>query len=107
MNSQDRLVYERFSKMAVAARPMEEPEHCLQVRPPSPRVPFYGFMGNVRYRQFLMALPQTENFRFRSGCRKECTLVRQTFHIPIWRTHRVGSSTIIGDIDTMRKAGLA
>ena len=54
-----------------------------------------------------MALPETENFRFRSGCRKERTLVRQTFHIPIRRTHRVGSSTIIRDIDAMRKAGLA
>ena len=29
------------------------------------------------------------------------------FHIPIRRTHRVGSSTVIGDIDAMRKAGLA
>jgi hypothetical protein len=54
-----------------------------------------------------MVLPETEILRFRSGCRKECTLVRQTFHIPIWRTHRVDSSTIIGDIDAMRKAGLA
>jgi hypothetical protein len=44
---------------------------------------------------------------FRSGCRKERTLVRQKFDIPIWRTHRVGSSTIIGDIDAIRKAGLA
>jgi hypothetical protein len=54
-----------------------------------------------------MPLPVTEIFRFRSGCRKERALVRQNFHIPIWRTHRVGSSTIIGDIDSMRKAGLA
>jgi hypothetical protein len=54
-----------------------------------------------------MPLPETENFRFRSGCRKERTLVRQMFHFPIWRTHRVCSSTIIGDIDAMRKAGLA
>jgi hypothetical protein len=54
-----------------------------------------------------MPLPETEIFRFRSGCRKERTLVRQTFHIPVWRTHRVDSSTIIGDIDGMRKAGLA
>ena len=56
-----------------------------------------------------MPLPETENYRFRSGCRKERTLVRQTFHTPIWRTHRVriGSSSIIGDIDAMRKAGLA
>ncbi len=46
-------------------------------------------------------------FRFRSGCRQERTLVRKTFHIHIWRSHRVGSSTIIGDIDGMRKAGLA
>jgi hypothetical protein len=29
------------------------------------------------------------------------------FYIPIRRTHRVGSSTVIGDIDAMRKAGLA
>ena len=72
-----------------------------------PRVPFYGFMGNVCQRQFVIALPQTETLRFRSGCRKERTLVRQTFHIPIWRTHRVGSSTIIRDIDAIRKAGLA
>ena len=64
-------------------------------------------MGNVRYSQFLTALPETEIFRFRSGCRKEHTLVRQTFHIPIWRAHRIGSSTIIEDIDAMRKAGLA
>ena len=64
-------------------------------------------MGNVRLRQFLMPLPETEKFRFCSGCGKERTLVRQTFHIPIWSTHRVGSSTIIGEIDAMRKAGLA
>ena len=52
---------------------------------------------------------ETELFRFRSGCWEKRTLVRQTFHfhIPIWSTHHVGSSTIIGDIDTMRKAGLA
>ena len=54
-----------------------------------------------------MPLPETENFRFRSGCRKEHTLVCQTVRIPIWRAHRVGSSTIIGEIDAMRKAGLA
>jgi hypothetical protein len=34
-------------------------------------------------------------------------LVRQTFRIPIWKTYCVGSSTIIDDIDDMRKAGLA
>jgi hypothetical protein len=34
-------------------------------------------------------------------------LVCQSFHIPTWRTYCVGSSTIIGDIDAMRKAGLA
>jgi hypothetical protein len=34
-------------------------------------------------------------------------LVRQIFHIPIWRTYFIGSSTIIGDIDALRKAGLA
>jgi len=56
---------------------------------------------------FLMPRPETENFRFLSGCREERTLVRQIFHIPIWRTHRLGSSTIIGDIDAMRKAGFA
>ena len=56
---------------------------------------------------FFMLLPETEIPRFRSGCRKECTLVRQTFRVPIRGTHRVGSSTIIGDIDAMRKAGLA
>ena len=56
---------------------------------------------------FFLAFPETEIFRFRSGCRKERTLARQTFHIPIWRIHRVDSSTIIGDIDAMRKAGLA
>jgi hypothetical protein len=55
---------------------------------------------------FLMPLPETEIFRFCSGCRKERTLVRQTFHAPIQGTHRVGSSTIIRDIDAMRKAGL-
>jgi hypothetical protein len=27
--------------------------------------------------------------------------------MPVWRTHRVRSSTIIGDVDAMRKAGLA
>ena len=54
-----------------------------------------------------MPIPETEIFRFRSRCRKERTFVRKTFHIPIWRTHHVGSSTIIGDIDGMRKAGLA
>jgi hypothetical protein len=112
--------------MAVAARPMEEPEHCLQV--PPPRVCGMVPSGQHVYSEWKaseapgsllwvhgkrpltpipMPLPETENFRFRSGCRKERTLVRQTFHIPIWRTHRVGSSTIIGDIDVMRKAGLA
>src|SRR6266849_2915447 len=54
-----------------------------------------------------MFLPETKNFRFRSWCREERTLVRQTYHIPIWRTHHVGSSTIIEDVDGMRKAGLA
>jgi hypothetical protein len=54
-----------------------------------------------------MALPETEHVRFRSGCRKEHTLVRQTFHITVWKADRVGSSTIIEDIDAMRKAGLA
>src|ERR1700733_7686666 len=54
-----------------------------------------------------MPLPETDIFRFRSGGRKERTLVCQTFHIPICRTYHVGSSTIIGDIDDMRKAGLA
>jgi len=53
-----------------------------------------------------MPLPETEIFRFRSGGRKERTLVSQAFHIPIWRTNHIGSSTIIGDIDDMRKAGL-
>jgi hypothetical protein len=33
--------------------------------------------------------------------------VNFSFYIPIRRTHRVGSSTIIGNIDAMRKAGLA
>jgi hypothetical protein len=55
----------------------------------------------------LLPLPETEIFRFRSGCREERTLVCQNFHIPVWRTHHVGSSTIIGDIDVMRKVGLA
>jgi hypothetical protein len=53
-----------------------------------------------------MVLPETEHVVFRSGCRKERTVVRQTFHIFIWRAHCVGSSTIIEDIDGMRKAGL-
>jgi NACHT domain len=56
---------------------------------------------------FRMPLPKTETFRFCSGCRKERTLVRQPLYIPIRRTHHVGSSTIIGDVDAMRKAGLA
>jgi hypothetical protein len=54
-----------------------------------------------------MPLSKTENLRFRSGCGKDRTLVHQAFYILIWRTHRVGSSTIIGDIDAMRKKGLA
>jgi hypothetical protein len=54
-----------------------------------------------------MPLPETELFRFCSRCREERTLVRQTFRIRIWRTYCVGSSTIIDDIDDMRKAGLA
>ena len=54
-----------------------------------------------------MPFPETDIFRFRSGCREERNLVHRTFDIFIWRTHRVGSSTIIGDIDAMRKAGLA
>ena len=54
-----------------------------------------------------MPLPETEPFRFCSWCREERTLVRQTFRIPIWKTYYVGSSTIIDDIDDMRKAGLA
>ena len=54
-----------------------------------------------------MPLPATELFRFRSGCREERTLVRQIFFIPTWRTYFVHSSTIIDDIDDMRKAGLA
>ena len=54
-----------------------------------------------------MSLPEIDNLRFHSGRRKERTLVRQTIRIRIWKTHRFGSSTIIGDIDGMRKAGLA
>jgi hypothetical protein len=54
-----------------------------------------------------MPLPETELFRFCSGCREERTLVRRTFRTPIQRTYCVGSSTVIEDIDATRKAGLA
>jgi hypothetical protein len=112
--------------MAVAARPMEKPEHCLQVPPPRvcrmvPSGQHVLRMENIRGSRFpsMGSWETSVNANssclfhrlklsvFRSGCRKERTLVRQTFHIPIRRTHRVGSSTIIGDVDAMRKAGLA
>jgi hypothetical protein len=54
-----------------------------------------------------MPLQETELFRFCSGCREERTLVRQIFYIPFRRTYCFRSSTIIDDIDDMRKAGLA
>jgi hypothetical protein len=54
-----------------------------------------------------MLLPEPEILHFRSWGRKERTLVRQTFYIPVWKTHRVGSFTINGDIGAKRKAGLA
>jgi hypothetical protein len=72
-----------------------------------PEFPFMGSWETSVNADFLMPLLETEMFRFRSGCRKECILARQTSHVPMRRTHRVGSSTIIGDIDAMRKAGLA
>lgn len=50
---------------------------------------------------------RTEIFSFCSGCRKERFLVRQTFDIPISVLTVLASSTIIQEIDAMRKAGLA
>ena len=50
---------------------------------------------------------KTEVFSFRSGCRKERFLVRQTSDIPISLFIVLASSTIIQEIDAMRKAGLA
>ena len=52
-------------------------------------------------------MPFPETKRSCSRCREERTLVRQAIHISNRRIHRVGSSTIIEDVDGMRKAGLA
>ena len=101
---------------------MEEPEHCLQVMSPwvcrmvpSGRhvlrmesiqglgFPFIGSWETFVNTNSLWLFHRLKISVFIAGAGKSC----QTFHIPIWRTHRVGSSTIIGDIDTMRKAGLA
>ena len=56
------------------------------------------------------ASAKTEATPFRSWRGKKCSLVRQTFVTPISETCRVivlASSTIIEDVDAMRKAGLA
>ena len=44
---------------------------------------------------------------FVAGAGKSVLWCVKLFHIPIRRTHRTGSSTIIGDIDAIRKVGLA
>ena len=73
---------------------------------PRPRVPIYGFMGNVRQYPALKYL-KTEPFFFCSGRGKKCFLVCRAFSIPVRRLITSASSTIIENLDSMRKAGLA
>ena len=67
-------------------------------------------MGSVRQCTALTLLLRLILFSFRSWRGEKCSLVRQTFVTPIFETCRVivlASSTVIEDVDAMRKAGLA
>ena len=105
---------------------MEEPEHCLQVQPPrvcgmvhpwrhvlgmeivwSPGFPSMGSWETSVNPNSSWLAQRLKFSVFVAGAGKSVLWYLKAFHIYIWRTHRVGSSTIIGDIDEMRKAGLA
>jgi hypothetical protein len=67
----------------------------------------YGFMENVRVRVFYPSILLRRNLRVLSRCREEHFLVRYFFGILSQGLMDLTSSTIIEDIDHMRKSGLA
>ena len=71
------------------------------------RVPCCGCMGNVSCRLALTFSQRLMFFLPRSGRRKECSLVRETSEILSQEFMMSASSTIIQEIEAMRKCGLA
>jgi hypothetical protein len=72
-----------------------------------PRVPFYGFMGNVRQFPALTLLQRLNFFVFVAGAGKSVFWYVKLLISPSREFKVLVSSTIIEDIDSMRKAGLA
>jgi len=71
------------------------------------RVPFFGSMENVGCLPALMDSWTLIVISFRSGRRKECTLVRLPSEITVFEPKVSASSTIIEEIKAMQKSGLA
>ena len=71
------------------------------------QVPCCGCMGNVSHCLLLTSSQRLINFLPRSGRRKECSLVRETSDIHSREFIVLASSTIIQEIEAMRKCGLA
>ena len=71
------------------------------------RVPCCGCMGNVSFRQMPTFSKRSKIYLSRSWRRKECSLVRETSDILSREFMVSASSTIIQEIEAMRKCGLA
>ena len=74
---------------------------------PKSRAHFYGSMGNVCYFPAFAAQQRLIFFWFRSGRWKKRLLVRESITFSSLELIVFVSSTIIEDIGTMQKAGLA
>ena len=73
---------------------------------PSPQVPFYGFMGNVSKCTALTLLQRLKFYLFVAGAGKSVFWCVKLLILPSLG-FTMASSTIIEDVDAMRKAGLA